>query len=362
MKFGINKNLRMGLIIVLIIAIAVISFFLYREVKYPRFEEQNVPVYSYNNKASVGFAVYFKPNELYETESMDKEQIYLTEFVDRIKANFNYEFSADRDASINGSYDIIAKAQGYTTDLNGNIKIIWEKDFTLVPEKNFTINRKVFSLNESVDIKLADYNAFVARIIEASNVNSQASLNVIMNIRLQGDTDYGPVEEAVTPSLTIPLNSPTIEISGNREIEQPGAIEETRQVQLPVNRNRAILYGIIIGVLGIIACFLIFFTEGILRDQYEKTLKQIFKKYGDRFVALNSEIVVRGGNIVAVKSIDDLVRISDELGKPIIYKYSSNYREINKFHVIDENKIYMLDLSDLIEDKKPDEAVADSSK
>ena len=43
MKFGINKNLRMGLIIVLIIAIAVISFFLYREVKYPRFEEQNVP-------------------------------------------------------------------------------------------------------------------------------------------------------------------------------------------------------------------------------------------------------------------------------------------------------------------------------
>ena len=86
------------------------------------------------------------PNELYETESMDKEQIYLTEFVDRIKANFNYEFSADRDASINGSYDIIAKAQGYTTDLNGNIKIIWEKDFTLVPEKISPLTGRFFPL------------------------------------------------------------------------------------------------------------------------------------------------------------------------------------------------------------------------
>lgn len=353
MKFSINKKLRIVLIVVLIIAISGVSFLLYREVKHPGFEEQSVPIYSYNNKANVDFMVYFKPNELYNTESMNEDQIYITEFVDYIKADFNYQFSGDKAKNLNGTYDIIAKVIGYTTDRDNNVINIWEKDFTLIPSKKFTIDSETKSIKESVDIHLTDYNAFVKRILEASKVNCQTNLNVIMNINVKGDTGVGEIDETITPSLTIPLNTSTIEITGNREIEKPGAIESTRKVQFPVNRNMVVLYGGIIGVLVIGAIFLIFFTEGILsKDPYEKTLKKIFKKHGDRFVALNTEITTSFENTSTVKSMDDLVRIADELGKPIMYKYSEDYRDITRFYVVNEDQIYMLDLSDMFVKEK----------
>lgn len=349
MKFSINKKLRILLIVILIIVIGGVSFLLYREVKHPGFEEQKITLYSYSNKASADYSVYFKPNELYDAASMDEEQIYLTEFVDHIKANFNYEFSGDKDINLNGTYDIIAKVQGYTTDREDNIINIWEKDFSLVPEKSFKINGETKSIRETVDVSLGAYNDFVTRILEASKLNCQTSLNVIMNINIKGGTGEGEIEETITPSLEIPLNSSMIQITGNREIDEPGSIEETNQVQLPVNRNMVILYGVIIGVSVLAIAFLIFFTEiGTTKDPFEKELRKLFKKHGDRFVALNTEIAATYENTSAVKTIDDLVRIADELGKPIMYKYSSDYKDINRFYVVNEDEIYMLDLNDML--------------
>lgn len=363
MKLSINKNLRVVLIVFLILTTGGVSFLVYKEVKQPGFEEQRIPIYSYNNKATVGYRVYFKPNELYDSESMGEDQIYLTEFVDYIKANFKYEFTGDKAVNLKGTYNITARVQGYTTDINDNVINIWEKDFIIVPQKNFTINRKTMFVDESVDINLGEYNAFVARIIEASKVVSQTRLNLIMNINLEGDTSVGKIEETITPSLIIPLNSPTIQITGNREIKQPGAIEETKQIQLPVNRRQIIIYGVIIGVLVLALGYIGFFTESMVdKDPFEKELRKLFKKHGDRFVALNSEIATTDENITLVKSMDDLVRIADELIKPIMYKYSYDYRDINKFYVVDEDKIYMLDLSSLMMKKEPKKAVVVSKR
>jgi len=347
MRLSINKNLRIGLIVLLVIIIGGASFLLYREVKHPGFQEQSVPVYSYNNKATVDYRVYFKPNDLYEAGYMDEEQIYLTELVDHIKANFNYEFTADKAASLEGTYNIIAKVQGYITDRDDKITKIWEKDFVLVPSKKFTINSETVSLKESVNIPLGEYNAFAAKILSDSKSSCETSLNVLMNIKLKGDTGVGELEENITPSLIVPLNTPTIEITGNREIDQPGAIEETTQVQLPIDRKMVVIYGIIIGISALGIGFFVFFTEADASlDPFKKELRKLFKKHGDRFVALNSEIETADGNITSVKSMDDLVRVADELMKPILYRYSSDYRDINRFYVVDGDNIYMLDLYD----------------
>ena len=42
--------------------------------------------------------------------------------------------------------------------------------------------------------------------------------------------------------------------------------------------------------------------------------------------------------------MDDLVRIADEIGRPILYMYSYDYRDINRFYVIGQDEIYVLDL------------------
>ncbi|WP_352420630.1 DUF5305 domain-containing protein [Proteiniborus sp.] len=349
MKIKINKKLKIGLISILVLSVGFISFLLFKEVNYPVIEEQKIPLYSYNNKSTVNYKIFLKPNMLYPTNSLDEGMIYLTEFVDYIKTTFNYEFSGDRAVNIEGTYDIVAKVQGFNMEKE-QVMSIWEKNYTLVSQKNFNINDRTKAIKEEINISLDQYNDFVKQITEATKINCQTNLNVIMNINLKGSIDNNQIEESISPSIVIPLNTNMFQISGNTNIEKPGAIEETKQVQLPVNKNQVMFYGIILGVLVIVLALLIFFTEAIIvvKDPYEKLLKQIFKKHGDRLVALNSNPAVTLEGAVMVKSIDDLVRIADEVGKPIMYKYRPDYKEINKFYVTNEEEIYILDLNSML--------------
>ena len=45
-----------------------------------------------------------------------------------------------------------------------------------------------------------------------------------------------------------------------------------------------------------------------------------------------------------VFSIDDLVRIADEIGKPIVYRYSEDKNEIQRFYVLNDMEVYYLDI------------------
>lgn len=343
MKLKINKKLKIGLIAILTIVVALSTYLLYKEVKIPDFEEQKTPVYSYNNKASINYTVFLKPNDLYKGSSLDEGKLYITEFVDYIRTTFNYEFSGEREAELKGTYEIVAKVQGFTGEGEKLINI-WEKNYTIVGKKSFTVDSTTKTIKEEVKLSLDPYNTFVTELYEATKINSQTMLTLYMNINLSGITDKGPIEETISPSLIIPLDTAMFEIVTNN-IDKPGAIEETIQVQLPVNIKQVLLYGIIIGILTLALIFLIFFIKTAPdKDPFEKELKKIFKKHGDRLVALNSDIDIT--NAINVRSIDDLVKIADEIGKPILYKYSENYKEINKFYVTHEDDIYIFNLEE----------------
>ena len=45
-----------------------------------------------------------------------------------------------------------------------------------------------------------------------------------------------------------------------------------------------------------------------------------------------------------VFSIDDLVRIADEIGKLIVYRYSEDKNEIQRFYVLNDMEVYYLDI------------------
>lgn len=347
MKIKINKILKLALLSLLSILMVVVSFLIYKEVDIPKFTEQKSQVYRYSNKSDINYEVFLRPNKLYDKNYLEEGNRYITEYVDYIKANLNYEFKGEKDTEITGDYNIVAKVKGHTGDGEKQIEI-WEKDFPIIKYKDFKGNNNTISVNEKINISLDEYNTFVKEIIESSNISCQVTLSIIMNVNLKGKMDKGPIDEKTSTSLIIPLNVSMFEIGGNNNVEKQGAIEETIQVQLPVNKNKMILLGIIIGFLSLVLIYLIFFTvPATPKDPLEKKINKVFKKHGDRLVALNSEVLINDTNIMFVKSIDDLVRIADEVEKPIFYRYSQDYKDINKFYVTDEDQIYIFDLADM---------------
>lgn len=362
MKLEINKKIKIVSIAFFSLIFIITLIFTYREYKVPRYAEEKVSLYTYNNKANIGYSVVLKPNILYEEKSLSEGKIYITEFIDHIKTSLNYVFIGKEQADIKGNYQVIAQMEGYTGQ-DETYKTIWKKDFIISPKKDFSKKDKTISIKEENILTLTEYNEFAKKVIESSQISTSIKLTVLMNVNMTAKTDKGLIQENMSPSMTIPLNTSYFEITGKLSEEKPGNIEKTKQVKLPVNENKVIVYVIILGVSLILLIFLLFFikTKPII-DPIEKRIKKIFKKYGDRLVALNNDIAVTCENYSEVKSMEDLVRIADEIERPIMYKYSLDYKEISKFYINDDTQMYMFDLAKILIAKNLDNRKKDKSE
>jgi len=80
-------------------------------------------------------------------------------------------------------------------------------------------------------------------------------------------------------------------------------------------------------------------------------MKEIFKKHGERLVALSNDTVLSGSSIYPVKTLEDLIKIADELSKPVLYQAEGPESKLPVFYVLDEPKIYSYQLEPGLEAK-----------
>ncbi|MFZ5968815.1 MAG: DUF5305 domain-containing protein [Bacillota bacterium] len=348
MKRSINKHVRVSLIVSVVVVISILSFFLYEEINHPGFKEEKISLYSYNHRAQVNYRVYLKPNMLHSEESMGEGTTYISEFINYINTFFKYEFEGEEIADIQGDYQITTVVEGFTGE-GEKYKTIWKKMYILQDTTPFQVEDKRILIQKEIPLNFNEYNNFVKKIIEDTKIGSPVKMTVFWDVNIAAKTDKGVIKEKIVPTMEIPLNRSYFEITGDLIQEKPGKIEKTEQVQLPVNNKVVIIYSCMISALAILLIFLIFFTEERkATDPLKKTIKQILKKHGDRLVALNSEAAVTCDSLSEVNSMDDLVRIADEIGKPIMYRYSQNLKDISKFYVIDDANIYFFKLIEKI--------------
>lgn len=148
------------------------------------------------------------------------------------------------------------------------------------------------------------------------------------------------------PTMEIPINTEKyFKIKSNLITEKKGALETTTAIISPTYKNRLLLYSICSGISILLLLFIFFITDSRPKDtELQLKLKNIFKKHGDRLVRLTDEKSISMVQLVQVKDFEDLVRIADDIGRPIFYTDKENTDEISTFYVFDEKYVYVLQL------------------
>ncbi|MDF2840144.1 MAG: hypothetical protein K0Q99_916 [Clostridia bacterium] len=360
MKKSINKRVKIALMLMLLIIITIMAALIYLTIKNPGVREEKITLLNYNNKTEIKYKVILKPNPLYSGDSLEEDKLYLTSYVDNIKTNLQYEFRANKVVDILGDYEILAIVEGYTIE-EKKVKVIWQKEFTLLPKTNFKSKDANFSINKEIVFPLEEYINFAAQIREATELNVPINASVVMNVSLQVEAGSNFIEKKVAPSINIPLDSKFFEITKSGIENTPGAIEETKQIPLPVNQNLVIAYSTVLGLALLALLYLLVFVKGDKPvDIFKKQLNKIFKSHGTRLVAINNEIGTTFGMYYKVKSIEDLVRMADELGKPIMYRYSTDPKEITKFYIHDDKSMFSFNLKDMLAEMDMEASEADN--
>jgi len=341
------KRTRISILCVIIILIFAVSCLILAETITQELIEVKEPLISSNNKASAKYQVFLKQNPLFGEESiLPENSSIITEYVDYIKASFNYDYTADKLADISGDYEITGVLEAYTGK-DEDIISIWQKKYEYVPKTAFEKrNSDSFDISREIRINFPEYNEFVQLIAEDTKIDAPVRLSVVMNVNIKAVTENGVIEESMDPSLVIPLNNKYFTIDGNMNQDKPAVLEVAKMVPRPVNRSY-LHFLIITGALLVnLFIFFLLFTKTKEMDVHRKTLIKIFKQYGGRMAAINDKITESYDHMYEVFSIDDLVRIADEIGKPIVYRYSEDKNEIQRFYVLNGAEVYYLDIKD----------------
>lgn len=345
MNLKISKSNRILFIVVSLILITAAVTYLINYLNTPRFIEEKQTLYTYKCKSDVNYLVHLTPNVIYDELTLHEGKFYITEFIDYIKASFHFEIESTQSAEINGTYQITAIMEGYT-GTKDQYKSIWEKKYSLLTPTNFSVNQQDMALDKNIYVNLKEYIAIAEEILKQSKINTNTKLRIEMTVNYGLSAGNSSVDNVASPTIEIPLDATWFEIIKSGVQDEPGMIEETNQVRLGAYNTIVFLLIMAIGLLAIFILYLFFFTISPAEiDLHKKSLNKIFKTYGNRLVALNSEIVDTNYKCCFVKSMDDLVRIADEVSKPIMYEFNFNAARINKFYVFDDSKAYVFALN-----------------
>ncbi|HHT47412.1 MAG TPA: DUF5305 domain-containing protein, partial [Firmicutes bacterium] len=147
------------------------------------------------------------------------------------------------------------------------------------------------------------------------------------------------------------LSGNVFTVGGSLEDSRTGGIPATRQEPVPYFEEARTGFALLSSLL--VLFLLIFIQVTVGREErnnfIKKKLSRILKQHQDRIVKCAEAIPSPGqGNILEVASFDDLLKIADELGKPIFYQ--SGQKEENyehTFSVFSEQHTYRYTLGEV---------------
>jgi hypothetical protein len=329
----------LAVIIGVILLSSVMTIMAYQQ---PTTSQQTNTILTYSGNSQFSYLTNLFENTVYnKTLLRPGEGIIFKQLVDSVNGSHQYRFQISTTASITVSYTVQAIIR---TDL-------WTKTYTLVPTQTSNTTGTRLTISESFPIDYRFYDSILREINEETGVTAPNPILLIRaSISTTARTDDYTISESFNPEITMTLNQKTITFSEMLSLSKSGSRSETITIDYPeVLQTRSNRLYTSIGS-GLILIPFIFLTKMQVpsTSALEKELRKIKKKYGEWLVTAESDPVDSSSKPIIISSIDELSRISEDLGKPMIHYQKDD--STNIFFVIDDNHVYRHELT--INDEK----------
>lgn len=269
---------------------------------------------------------------------------YVMDLTDKIKTQFQYEFSASEEREIEYSYNVKALVRGkylFRAD-DKTSSNVWSKEFSLITpvhEKKMTDS---LSIKPSVEVPYAEYKALIDQIKMALILPVDGEVVVTFTARVSSDIDGARLDDTKVATVTVPIGAQIY------EIEKKYDKKDSKQI-IPVATQAGIdrwikyeLYAVVaLGILAL-ASIVFGFRKKIFKTPYQHDLDKIYRYHDGVIVRANRPTDLTGKRIVSVKSFDDMLNIEEELKLPIVS--ATVGAEATQFFIIRDDVVYVYTL------------------
>jgi hypothetical protein len=280
-------------------------------------------------KGRFDYEVHLKPNKLYETTVLRSEAppvaeppastqtlgpglLYFPKIISNIKASFSYQFSCDRPVS--------EQSQEVEVTVIIEDPERWSKSLVVVPKTN-----KVGSFTISFPLDIQYFTKVIDAIAKETGVGG-SSYNIMIraDVHTVAQTSLGKVDEVYIQTLGAKLEGNTVTFDKELSQSQPGTIGEAT---IPGGSEREPLEMLSLAglIVALVALGFLGWNQAQLKlvgiSAGEAELTRARKKYRQVVVDIEELPEAKPNDtIVPLSSLDDLVRIADDLVKPVLHQ------------------------------------------
>jgi len=287
---------------------------LYHSHTTPIVESRKKILASYSHSALYEYVAFLKPNLIYNiTEIRSVEKTIYLRITDYLKLYFKYIFSIDRPSNTSVEYNIVV----YLESSAG-----WSKLVDIIESGVVNSRKELVRINSTFEIHPDAYWKLIDTIERETGTSSRNyTIKIVPRIKVLSLINGREVKEVFIPILTINmiLGSPegdVIILKGLKHKREGELIEKYYVRREDVLLNRELSYVLLIIFLPLLgfSIFNIFKVRPKITPAPEKKLASI----EDLVVEASKEVVVPSIATIEVASIEDLIKISDIMGKPIV--------------------------------------------
>ena len=338
-KQKLRKSIRTFYIVLAISVMAFCSATIFnRIVKKDTYDIKEI-LLSYTNKLNTTYTVDLKNNNFIEEKTLPMGKTYVTELIDKINMNFDFSYNASKYTELTYSYSVVGVLNGAYSK-NGTPQNVWEKEYVLLQKTENKKSNNTINIKENIPIDVNKYNDEIYNFEQTLGMAITANLNVQLRVNIDGKINNTDIKDNYVSDINIELGEQTTQITGKLTDETGDTLYKTTTN----NKNNTIV--ITVNTILIIAAlvwlrYISVNTTNLntVRNNYKLELNRILKSCEDKIVKLSRNIDLNGKEIIEVKDFGELIKLSEELYKPILY-WNSNQKEEAEFFVITNNVIY----------------------
>ena len=296
-------------------------------------------MYNYKIKKTDNYKVLLKPNDFYETETLESGNYYPSMAVKNYIINFGYNFEANEKSNLEYNYNVTAELVGTCSSIEGQYEDIWIRNFDILETKFQNINDSSFAINEEVSIDFEYYKNLVLSYEETYGVQIDGVLKVKFNMNFS-DLNGKKMKDYI--ELDINLNEDIASVEKNYQSVKTNKISEISQNSDKFKKFDFFAICIIIIIFAILGIYRI--KRNTPKDKYKRKLKKILKYCKDLIVVVKEKPILKNSEIIKIDDLNGLINLAEQTKNNIIY-YETIKDIKSEFFVINNNYVYIYEVN-----------------
>lgn len=320
-KIKMRKATRYFYIAVASVLFAISSATLFGSFLGGKTDKTKEEIYQYTNKFNFGYTVNILPNKYIEEKELGMNQVaYVTDLIDNINLNLDYNYDSNNKSTIKSTYNIKGVLNGvYTKD--GEEQKVWTKEYILKENTEKAVIDENFEIKENLQLDLKEQNKLVKEFEQEIGISVDAKYNIILEVQTNTEIEGEKISNKYISTIAIDVGKKTTTIKGENDKEDTQFVSKEIEHKQTASNSGKVVSAIFLVISIVMFNFITNKTVTInkTRNEFRQELNRILRLCQDKIVQVSSKLEVDTTNVIDVKDFGEIVKVSEELFKPILY-------------------------------------------